>query len=109
MADTVFASREGTSPGPEHRQWLPLPPAAPTSHLGVVWGHLGSLALHPSLIPVEEMLAYTFWAEEDMHWSQSSKRCLGWRGSHVCSVFTRLHGFLSTGAFRWCPPPDWNP
>lgn len=66
MGDTIFASREGTSPGPEHRQWLPLLPAAPTSHLSVGWEHLESLALHPSLIPIAEMLASTFWSGEDI-------------------------------------------
>lgn len=67
MGDTIFASREGTSPGPEHRQWIPLSPVVLTSHFRVVWGHLGPLALHPSLIPIEEMLASTFWAGEDIH------------------------------------------
>lgn len=90
MGDTIFASREGTSPGPEHREWLPLPPAAPTSHLSVGWGHLGSLTLHSSFIPLEEILASTFWAAGDIHLWQNSKHGLRWMGATCVLCFHQI-------------------
>lgn len=67
-------------------------------------GHPGSLALHPSLIPIEEMLALT-WAGEDISWWQTSKQGLRQGGPPRYTVFSKLGGPLSTGALQPSPPP----